>query len=139
MLKLESLEELKGTKGCAVRYFTFYYDDRYLVYKEAKYGVSYQLQEPSLERFKGTRYDSNYLYGLDLREYLEGDDGTFSNIESVYDRYYAIVANTVLEVTLEEVEDLYETLEDLEVDTEIVIDDLVAGIKTPLDTITIAS
>jgi hypothetical protein len=73
-----------------------------------------------------------------LRKYLEGDNGTFNNTESTRDRYYAIVANTELEVTLEEVESLYKALEDIEVDTEIVIDDLVAGIKTPLDTITIA-
>ena len=36
------------------------------------------------------------------------------------------------------VENLFETLKDIKANTEIVIDDLVAGIKTLLDTMTIA-
>ena len=55
----ESKEELKGTRGCAVRHFTFYYDDRYQIHEEAKYGASYQLQEPSPEQFKGVTEDED--------------------------------------------------------------------------------
>ena len=60
-------------------------------------------------------------------------------------RVYAYASRTLTSqviityVSTVTVGDLYETLEDIEVDTKIVIDDLVAGIKTPLDTITIAS
>ena len=31
---IESKEEFKGTKECAVKYFTFYYNNIYQIYKE---------------------------------------------------------------------------------------------------------
>ena len=51
---IESKEEFKGTKECAVKHFTFCYNDAYQIYKEAKYGISYWLKEPKLDTFKGT-------------------------------------------------------------------------------------
>ena len=48
-------EEFKGTWKCKLRHFAFYYNDSYPVYKEAKYGVSYWLQELSLDQFRGTK------------------------------------------------------------------------------------
>ena len=35
------VEEFKGIRGYIVKYFTFYYNNRYYIYKEAKYRVSY--------------------------------------------------------------------------------------------------
>ena len=35
------VKEFKGTRGYAIKYFAFYYNNRYYIYKEAKYGVSY--------------------------------------------------------------------------------------------------
>src|SRR5271170_4516345 len=64
---------------------------------------------------------------------------TSSNREITRHRYYAAMARTVVQATLEEIESPFKTLEDTEVDTETVIDDSVTGIETPLDTITIAS
>jgi len=48
------------------------------------------------------------------------------------------MARTAMQVTLDEMEELLESLEDIEVETETVIDDLVTGIKTLLDTMSIA-
>ena len=36
-------EEFKGTWECKLKYFTFCYNNDYLIYEEAKYGVSYWL------------------------------------------------------------------------------------------------
>jgi len=32
---------LRGTKECLIKHFTFYYNNTYQIYKDAKYGVSY--------------------------------------------------------------------------------------------------
>ena len=48
------VEEFKGTRGCVVKYFAFCYNNRYYIYKEAKYKVSYQPQELKPKSFKGT-------------------------------------------------------------------------------------
>ena len=82
---LRNIKEFKGIQGCAIKHFAFYYDDRYLIYKEAKYGVSYWLQEPQFNQFKGTK-ERDDLYNDDL----EGD--TFSNTESIRVRFFAIQA-----------------------------------------------
>ena len=34
---------VKGIRECAIRHFAFYYNNIYLVYEEAKYGISYWL------------------------------------------------------------------------------------------------
>jgi len=47
-------EELKGTRGCAVKHFAFCYDNSCQVHEEAKYGASYWPQEPSPDKFRGT-------------------------------------------------------------------------------------
>ena len=51
---IKSKEEFKGTKEYTVKYFTFYYNNAYQIYKEAKYGASYWPKEPKLNIFKGT-------------------------------------------------------------------------------------
>ena len=48
------------------------------------------------------------------------------------------MARTVVQVTLDEMENLFELLEDTKAETKIVIDDLVIGIETLLDIMFIA-
>ena len=48
-------EEFKGTQECKLRHFAFYYDNNYPIHKETKYSTSYQLQELSLEQFRGIK------------------------------------------------------------------------------------
>ncbi len=48
-------KEFKGTQEYRLKHFAFYYDNSYLVHKEAKYNASYWPQELSLEQFKGTK------------------------------------------------------------------------------------
>ena len=50
---MESKEEFKGTRGCAVKHFAFCYNNVYQIYKEAKYSTSYWLKELKLDTFKG--------------------------------------------------------------------------------------
>src|SRR6266700_880702 len=62
-------EEFKGTQECKLRHFAFCYDDSCPIHKEAKYGASYWLQEPSLEQFKGTGEEDKQdrlWYGTDM-------------------------------------------------------------------------
>ena len=37
----QNTKELKRTRGCVVKHFAFYYDNRCPIYKEAKYSASY--------------------------------------------------------------------------------------------------
>ena len=62
------MEELKGTQKCKIKHFAFCYDDSYLIYKEAKYRISYWLQKLSPDQFKGISKDREDLYnmGIDL-------------------------------------------------------------------------
>ena len=48
-------EKFKGTQEYKLKYFAFYYDNSYLIYKETKYGASYWPQELSLEQFRGIK------------------------------------------------------------------------------------
>ena len=48
-------EELKRTRGCAVKHFAFYYDNKCPVHEEAKYGVNYWPQELNFEQFRGMK------------------------------------------------------------------------------------
>ena len=52
---LYSKEKLKGTREYTIKSFAFYYNNYYLIYQEAKYGASYQLQKLKLDIFKGTK------------------------------------------------------------------------------------
>ena len=36
------VEEFKGIRGYIVKYFAFYYNNKYYIYKKVKYEVSYQ-------------------------------------------------------------------------------------------------
>ena len=40
---LYSKEKLKGTRECIIKSFIFCYNNYYLIYQEAKYGVNYWL------------------------------------------------------------------------------------------------
>ena len=51
---IKSKEEFKGTQEYIVKYFAFYYNSVYQIYKEVKYNISYWLKEPKLDIFKGT-------------------------------------------------------------------------------------
>ena len=130
------MEELKGTRECKIRHFAFCYNDSCLIYEEAKYGISYWLQELSLDQFKGILEDGEDLYNLRIN--LDNID-TYSDIEAVQYMYFAERVGKILQATLEEVEieNLFKTLKDIEADTKTVMDDLVAGIETLLDIMTI--
>ena len=60
-------KKLKGTKGCIIKHFAFYYNNKYLVYKEAKYSASYWPQKLNPKQFKGTKKEKkqNYFDELD--------------------------------------------------------------------------
>ena len=61
---LYNKEKLKGTKKCIIKSFTFYYNNYCLTHQEAKYGVSYWLQELKLDVLKGTK-EANLLQVID--------------------------------------------------------------------------
>ena len=131
------MEELKGTRECKIRHFAFCYNNSCLIYKEAKYSASYWPQELSLDQFKGILKDREDLYDLGIN--LD-NISICSNIKAVQYIYFAKRVGRTLQVALKEIkiENLFKTLEDKKVDIKIVIDDLVMGIKTLLDIITIA-
>ena len=52
---LYNKEKLKSIKEYIIKSFVFYYNNYYPTYQEAKYGVSYQLQELKLDILKGTK------------------------------------------------------------------------------------
>ena len=52
---LYSKEKLKGIREYIIKSFIFCYNNYYLIYQEAKYSISYQLQELKLDIFKGTK------------------------------------------------------------------------------------
>ena len=49
------------------------------------------------------------------------------------------MARTVVQATLDKMEELLKSLKDIKTETKTVIDGLVMGIKTPLDTMSIVS
>ena len=132
------MEELKGTRECKIRHFAFYYDNSCLIHKEAKYSTSYWPQELSLDQFKGTLKDRENLYDLGIN--LD-NIGTYSDTKAVQYIYFAKRAKRTLQAALEKakIENLFKTLQNKEVNTKTVIDNLVTGIETLLDTMTIAS
>ena len=130
------MEEFKGIRECKIRHFAFYYNDSCQVYKEAKYGISYWLQELSLDQFKGILKDGEDLYNPRIN--LD-NISTFSNMKAVENLYFTKKAKRTLQVALEEakIKNLFKTLKDIKANTEIVIDNLIAGIETLLNTMTI--
>ena len=50
-----SEEKLKGIRKCIIKSFAFCYNNYCPTHQEAKYGASYQLQEPKLDVLKGTK------------------------------------------------------------------------------------
>ena len=52
---IEEKEEFKGTQEYIVKYFAFYYNNIYQVYKEAKYSINYQPKELKLDIFRGIK------------------------------------------------------------------------------------
>ena len=57
---LYSKEKLKSIKKYIIKNFIFCYNNYCPTYQEAKYGVSYQLQELKLDALKGTE-EANLL------------------------------------------------------------------------------
>ena len=134
--KYKSIEELKGTQKCKIKYFAFYYDNSCLIYKEAKYGVSYWLQELSLNQFKGILEDGKNFYNLGINP---DNIDMCSDIKAIQYIYFVERARRTLQATLKEIKmgNLFETPKDIEADTETVIDNLVMGIETLLNIMTI--
>ena len=52
---LYNKKKLKGIRKYIIKSFIFYYNNYYLIYQEAKYGINYQPQELKLDIFKGTK------------------------------------------------------------------------------------
>ena len=61
---LYNKEKLKGIKEYIIKSFIFYYNNYYLIYQEVKYSISYQLQKPKLNIFKGTK-EADLLQEID--------------------------------------------------------------------------
>ena len=61
---LYSKEKLKGIKEYIIKSFAFYYNNYYLTHQKAKYGISYQPQEPKLDVLKGTK-EADLLQEID--------------------------------------------------------------------------
>ena len=135
--KYKSIEEFKGTQECKIRHFAFCYNNGYPIHKKAKYNISYWLQELSLDQFKGILEDKKDLYNLGIN--LNNID-MFSNIKAVENLYFVKRTRRTLQVALKKVKikNLFETLEDKEVNIKIVIDDSVVGVKTILNIMIIA-
>jgi len=55
----ERTEKFKGTRGCTVKHFAFYYDNSCQVHKEAKYGTSYWPQKPSPDGFRDMKKEED--------------------------------------------------------------------------------
>ena len=61
---LYSKEKLKGIKECIIKSFVFCYNNYCPTHQEAKYSVSYWLQEPKLDTLKGTK-EADLLQEID--------------------------------------------------------------------------
>ena len=82
----QATEELKSIQKYTLKHFTFCYNNACLIYEEAKYGVSYWLQEPHPSQFKGTNKEKDDLYD----DNSKGD--TFSDIKSIKVRFFTVQA-----------------------------------------------
>ena len=61
---LYNKEKLKGIRECIIKSFIFYYNNYYPTHQEAKYSISYQLQELKLDVLKGTK-EADLLWEID--------------------------------------------------------------------------
>ena len=61
---LYNKEKLKGIREYIIKSFVFYYNNYYLTYQEAKYGISYQLQKLKLDILKGIK-EADLLQEID--------------------------------------------------------------------------
>ena len=112
---------LRGTKECLIKSFAFYYNHAYRIYKDAKYGVSYQLQELAPIEYRGT---NELVRRLDIKDNKFNIGETFHDnkvIRAVYQEHVAI-GDIILEVE----------------DNSTTEQGTLVGIKTPLDIISIA-
>ena len=101
---LYNKEKLKGIREYIIKNFVFCYNNYYLTHQEAKYGISYQLQEPKLDIFKGTKE-------ADLLQEIDQDlIATFNKISAavVLQEYAKAAKNTKREVLVA----AYQRLED---------------------------
>ena len=57
-------KNIKGISEYIIKTFVFYYNNYCLVYQDAKYSISYQPQEPKLNKLKGTKKE-NLLQEID--------------------------------------------------------------------------
>ena len=98
----------------------YYYNNACQIYKDAKYGISYQLQELLLSKFRGT---NKLAYRSDIK------DNKF-NIGKAFTNNKAIKAAYQEHINLREVK--------IEVEIKTIIEQgLVTNAITPLDTISI--
>ena len=62
----------------------YYYNNVYRIYKDAKYGASYQLQEPLLSKFKGT---NELAYRSDIKDNKFNTGEVFTNNKAIKAAY----------------------------------------------------
>ena len=111
---------LQGIKECLINSFVYCYNNACQIYKDAKYGVSYWLQELLLSKFKGTNEPA---YRSDIKD-------------NKFDKGKAFTNNKAIKAAYQEYVDLREVK--IEVETKTVTEQgLVTGIITLLDTISI--
>ena len=112
---------LQGTKKCSVNSFTYCYNNACRIYKDAKYSVSYQLQEPLLSKFRRTNKPA---YRSDIKDDKFNTGEAFTN-------------NKAIKAAYQEHTDLREVKTEVETKT-ITKQGLVTDIITLLDIISIA-
>ena len=112
---------LRGTNKYLINSFTFCYNNACRIYKDAKYGASYQPQELELRGLKGTNKPA---CRSDIKDNKFNAGEAFTN-------------NKAIKAAYQEHTDLREVKTEAETKT-IIEQDSVTGIITPLDTISIA-
>ena len=71
---------LRGTKEYLIKSFMFCYNNAYQIYKDAKYSVSYQLQELHFIKYKGT---NKLVYRSDIKDNEFNIGETFYNNKAI--------------------------------------------------------
>ena len=93
---LYNKEKLKGIKEYIIKSFAFCYNNYYPTHQEAKYGISYWLQELKLNKLKGTKE-------VDLLQEIDQDlIATFNKVLAVVvlQEYARMAKNTKREVLI---------------------------------------
>ena len=75
---------LQGIKECLINSFAYYYNNAYRIYKDAKYGASYQPQELLLSKFRET---NKLAYRSDIKDNKFNKGEAFTNNKAIKAAY----------------------------------------------------